>query len=301
MGLDGLTYAARPSYLREWLQQSANAVNAKRFTEVIADIRDAASIGRALRNNGVTDVVHLAAESHVCKSIAGPRAFYETNVMGTFNLIDEFRLSGAPGRFLHVSTDEVFGELPLDPKELFNETWPLSPRSPYAASKAASEHVVRVHAITYGLDAVITNCTNNFGENQHEEKLIPKTVRHLLRGERPKLYMSGMQVRDWLHVDDHAHGLLLAFERGKSGESYCFGGNHEMSNAAMVDTITAIMGSEIKPEVTLDRPTDDLRYAVDCSKAKRDLGWEPTPAGYWGQKLRETVAYYAGGKNVRNT
>lgn len=286
IGLDALTYAARPHFLRGFLLD--NPTLAARFTEVIADIRDAAAVGRVMRQYAITDVIHLAAESHVCRSIQGPKAFYETNVMGTFNLIDEFAYQPYRRRFLHVSTDEVFGELGMDSGK-FDENWKLQPRSPYAASKAAAEHVVRSHALTYDIDTIITNCTNNFGPYQHEEKLIPKTVSHLLKGERPKLYGSGLQVRDWLHVDDHANGLLLAFEKGEKGHTYCFGGGVEKTNQQMIRNICEILEKPFDPIYTDDRPTDDTRYAINYSKARDQLGWTPCSMGVWWGRLKQTV------------
>lgn len=261
-------------------------------------------------------VFHFAAESHVCRSIAGPDDFVTTNINGTFNLLEAWReylqerfaWSTAEEnlrslhRFVHVSTDEVFGDLGLasDPKSKFHEQKLYAPTSPYAASKAASDHLVKAWAHTYGLNAVVTNCTNNYGPNQHEEKLIPSAILKILNQEVVKIYGKGDHVRDWIWVEDHCRALDTVFRKGKSGESYGIGGDNERT---VQDVVTDVyvnlvhMGEEddsfrglcLKTINTNDRPTDDERYAMDTSKI-RSLGWSPTKD--YHSKLRETIAWY---------
>lgn len=294
IGMDSITYAARPEYLTDFLKK--NPQYSTRFTSVsgeeVGDIRNQEAVSWVMRQFKVNHVIHLAAESHVCKSISAPRTFFETNVMGTFSLIHEF--SKLPhsqrGRFLQVSTDEVFGELPSDRLDLkFSHDTPLQPRSPYAASKAGAEHVVQCYTHTYGIDTVITNCTNNFGRYQHEEKLIPKTVKAILENKPITIYGDGNQVRDWISVENHCDGLLAAFEHALLGDRILFGGNWEMSVRQVVAKIKNIMGRPEHPvEYTLDRPTDDRRYAVTLTKAK-ELGWKPLDKSGREEALKSTL------------
>ena len=293
INLDCNTYAARPQYLDEFREY-------ENYEHVNVNIRDQESVLRVFNKYRPDSVVHLAAESHVCNSIKGPRLFYETNVMGTLNLLEGFLKLDNGGRFLHVSTDEVFGELPLDaPDQKFSELTPVAPRSPYSSSKAASDHIVQSYHYTYGMNTCITNCSNNYGPNQHHEKLIPKTIKHLLKGQPVIVHGKGDHVRDWIFVEDHCRGLLSTLMFGRtSGERYCLGGNCEKSNMEIIQSIhiamQGILGKRIVMDLrsTNDRPTDDLRYAVDTYKAKNQLGWSPSPD--FNGRLEETIKWYLG-------
>lgn len=300
--LDGMTYAARPDYLFKAINE-----NSKRalldYSLVEIDIRDHAAVARTISFYKPDLVFHLAAESHVCRSIAGPKAFMETNVMGTFNLIEEFYQlwKGKSDKlFVHVSTDEVFGELEdFDPP--FNENTNIKPRSPYAASKASSDHIIQCYHHTYGVPTIITNCSNNFGPNQHEEKLIPNTILRTMRGEPALLHGDGGNVRDWLFVEDHCRALEMLSEKGKAGERYCIGGNKELTNKKIVQTIQEMVcgmvkiktGKDLEPRIIFsnDRPTDDRRYAINTAKIN-ELGWQPYQFGNFMNSLHETVSYY---------
>jgi dTDP-glucose 4,6-dehydratase len=249
-------------------------------------------------------VVHLAAESHVDRSIDGPGTFVETNVVGTFVLLQEslrywrdYRRGDDGFRFLHVSTDEVFGS--LGAVGHFTEETPYAPNSPYAASKAASDHLVRAWHHTYGLPAVTTNCSNNYGPYQFPEKLIPLVIQRALAGQALPVYGHGEHVRDWLYVDDHADALLAALDRGRVGETYNVGGYNERRNLDVVHGLCALL-DELAPDpigpyarlitFVADRPGHDARYAIDASKAARELGW--TPKETFATGLRRTVAWY---------
>lgn len=260
--LDALTYAARPERVRDL----------PGVTLVQGDVCDAERVRRTLQEHHVDRVVHLAAESHVDRSIADALPFVRTNVLGTATLLEEARRAGVR-RFVHVSTDEVYGHLGLsDPP--FTETSPLAPRSPYAASKAGAEHMVRAYAETYRLPALVTRGSNTYGPYQLPEKLVPRLVLRALRGEPLPIYGDGSNVRDWLHVDDHARAIDLVLERGKDGETYNVGGRAERSNLAMAHTILDLLG---KPRALVrfvtDRPGHDLRYALDDGKIERTLGF----------------------------
>lgn len=280
--MDGMTYAARPDYLRNFIKETQNE---HKVVEVICDIRNRKDVSFFIQRHKPDIILHLAAESHVCRSIKGPEDFIDTNIVGTFNLLEAFRklLEDYPfntfeRKFVHVSTDEVFGELELH-EEPFHENSAIKPRSPYAASKASSDHLAFSYFHTYGLPVVVTNCSNNFGPNQHEEKLIPATILRLLKGEKARLYGNGKQIRDWLWVQDHCEALTLLALRGIPGERYCIGGETEKTNQEIVfmlaDLIEIKTGRAIKLEIeyTNDRPTDDKRYAINCEKLKK-LGWK---------------------------
>lgn len=246
-------------------------------------------------------IVHLAAESHVCRSIEGPDKFIDTNINGTFNLLDEARRywtshGGMKGkRFVYVSTDEIFGELPLNTKDKFNEEYPIKPRSPYAASKACGNHLVQSYFHTYGMHTVITACTNNFGPYQHEEKLIPKTIRALRTGSPIELYGDGKQVRDWIYVKDHARAIYLAMREARAGTFYCVGGNKELTNFDVTEAVADALSKhrDVSPrwEFTNKRPTDDLRYAISNDKIEHDLGFRLDPNGF-EKAMDETVKWY---------
>ncbi|RMH27958.1 MAG: dTDP-glucose 4,6-dehydratase [Planctomycetota bacterium] len=283
MNLDALTYSGN-------LENLADLDGDARHRFVRGDIRDAGAVRPLM--DGVDAVVHFAAESHVDRSIHDSAPFITTNVQGTQVLLDAARDAGV-GRFVHVSTDEVYGSLPLDRPDLaFTEQTPLAPNSPYAASKAASDLLVRAAHHTFGMDTVITRCSNNFGPFQFPEKVIPLFVTNLIRGEPVPLYGDGKNVRDWLHVEDHCEAILAVLERGRAGEVYNIGGNNERSNLELTREILRLMGAGdemIRP--VADRPGHDRRYAIDASKIRDELGWAPTRSA-WPEALEATVAWY---------
>jgi dTDP-glucose 4,6-dehydratase len=296
--VDKLTYAGNLDSL-----QSVKDHQSFRF--VRADIADAVAVKAALADFKPDVIVHLAAESHVDRSIDGPAAFIETNVVGTFVLLQQalgywraLPKAKAEGfRFHHVSTDEVFGSLDAD--GAFSEDSPYRPNSPYSASKAASDHLVRAWHHTYGLPVVISNCSNNFGPCHFPEKLIPLIILNALEGKPLPVYGKGENVRDWLYVEDHARALLLIAERGRVGDSYNVGANCERTNIAVVRAVCALM-DELAPDAVgprerlitfvADRPGHDLRYAIDARKLRDELGWAPQESFESG--LRKTVEWY---------
>ncbi len=297
VNLDKLTYAANLDSVAE--------AEGPGYAFVRADVCDAAAVREVLERHRPVAVVHLAAESHVDRSIDGPAAFVQTNVVGTFTLLDEtlryWRTlppdAAAAFRFVHVSTDEVFGT--LGPTGLFTEDSPYQPNSPYSATKAAYDHLVRAWHHTYGLPVLTSNCSNNYGPYQFPEKLIPLTVRNALAGESLPVYGRGENVRDWLYVDDHADALLAILERGRPGASYNVGGHNERRNVDVVRAICALV-DEIAPDeggprerlirFVTDRPGHDARYAIDASYVERELGW--TPRESFESGLRKTVEWY---------
>ncbi|TVQ61638.1 MAG: dTDP-glucose 4,6-dehydratase [Phycisphaerales bacterium] len=258
---------------------------------VKGDVGDAALMDEVLRD--ADGVVHMAAESHVDRSIMDSRPFIVSNVLGTQTLLDAARRSPRKPRFLYVSTDEVYGSLPLDkPEELFTEETPLQPNSPYAASKAGGDVLVRAAHHTFGMDCVTTRCSNNFGAYQFPEKVIPLFVTNLIEGKKVPLYGDGKNVRDWLHVEDHCEAILTVLERGAAGEVYNVGGNNERTNLELTHSILAAMGKgEAMIEYVPDRLGHDRRYAIDARKIKRELGWEPTRSA-WPGALESTVRWY---------
>ena len=299
INLDALTYAGNRENLLA-LQGDA------RHVFVHGDICDAALVGRLLAEHRPRAIVHFAAESHVDRSIHGPGAFMRTNVEGTFTLIEQARsywqaLSGDSRerfRFHHVSTDEVYGSLgPNDPA--FTETHPYQPNSPYSASKAASDHLVRAWHHTYGLPVLTTNCSNNYGPHHFPEKLIPLMIVNALAGKPLPIYGDGLNVRDWLYVRDHCSGIRAVLERGRVGETYNIGGWNEMPNREIVQIICALL-DELRPSpagpygrlITFvkDRPGHDRRYAIDARKIERELGWRP--AETFASGIRKTVQWY---------
>ena len=296
VNLDALTYAA-------CLENVASVADAPGYAFVQADIRDRAALDAAFAEHAPDAVMHLAAESHVDRSIDGPGDFIETNITGTYNMLEAARAywvgQGRPEgfRFHHISTDEVFGS--LGPTGQFTEDTPYDPRSPYSASKAASDHLVRAWHETYGLPVVLTNCSNNYGPYHFPEKLIPVVILNALAGDPIPIYGDGSNVRDWLYVEDHADALLLVLEKGAVGRSYNIGGENERSNLELVRTICAIL-DELKPrdsgsyadQITFvtDRPGHDARYAIDPARIREELGWRPSVTVEEG--LRRTVAWY---------
>ena len=294
VNLDCLTYAGHLENLRD-LHDHPKYV----FEQV--DLRDKAGAENIVRRHAITHVMHLAAESHVDRSIVGPDDFIQTNVVGTFNLLEACRTvwGGSKGerRFHHVSTDEVYGS--LGPVGKFTEETPYAPNSPYSASKAASDMLVRAYYHTYGLPAVISNCSNNYGPFQFPEKLIPVVIQSVL-GRRPiPVYGDGMNVRDWLFVLDHAEALWSVLTKGGSGQTYNIGGNNEWPNLRIVERICDLV-DELRPDLggnsrklitfVKDRPGHDRRYAIDASKISRELGWKPRHDFEAG--LRSTVSWY---------
>lgn len=278
--LDSLTYAGRLSNLAG-LEQSINFVK--------GSILEAKLVDELVESHDI--VVHFAAESHNDNSLLGPRAFIETNVIGTFEIIQACVKYGK--RLHHVSTDEVFGDLPLEGSKKFTRLTPYNPSSPYSSSKAASDHLVRAWVRSFGLNATISNCSNNYGPFQHEEKFIPRTILLIAAGLKPKVYGMGKNVRDWIHVDDHTDGVWAILDRGVVGETYLLGSSNERSNLQVVQEILRRMG---KPKTFIDfvddRPGHDLRYAIDNSEAIRELQWQPT-VGTFEDGIQEVIDHYS--------
>jgi len=299
VNLDKLTYAANLDSLRD-------VADHPRYAFERADICDATALQTIFARHEIDAVMHLAAESHVDRSIDGPGAFIETNVVGTYRLLERATAHWqalppdrrAAFRFHHVSTDEVFGS--LGPTGLFREDTPYAPNSPYSASKASSDFLVRAWHHTYRLPVVASNCSNNYGPCQFPEKLIPVVILKALEGAPIPVYGRGDNVRDWLYVEDHAAALQLVLERGRLGESYNIGGGNERSNLALVETLCDIL-DDLRPDsphrphrrlitFVTDRPGHDRRYAIDAAKIRRDLGWRPSVT--LDEGLRRTVAWY---------
>ncbi|MES2913674.1 MAG: dTDP-glucose 4,6-dehydratase [Pseudomonadota bacterium] len=295
VNLDAMTYAANA-------ENVASVSNSNLYSFEQADIRDRAALDRIFALHKPDAVMHLAAESHVDRSIDGPADFIETNITGTFNLLEAARThwaaQGKPEtfRFHHISTDEVFGSLGAHGQ--FTEHTPYDPRSPYSASKAASDHLVRAWAETYGLPTVLTNCSNNYGPYHFPEKLIPVTILNALHGKPIPVYGNGENIRDWLYVEDHADALLLVLEKGALNRSYNIGGENELRNIDLVRTICALL-DEMAPKPTpyadqitfvTDRPGHDARYAIDPTRIRDELGWRPSVTVEEG--LRRTVRWY---------
>ena len=298
VNLDALTYAA-------CLDNVASVAGSPLYAFEQADIRDRAALDRVFAKHKPDVVMHLAAESHVDRSIDGPADFIETNITGTFNMLEAARKywvdAGKPAgfRFHHISTDEVFGSLPADPAVKFSEDTPYDPRSPYSASKASSDHLVRAWHETYGLPVVLTNCSNNYGPYHFPEKLIPVVILNALAGKPLPIYGNGSNIRDWLYVEDHADALLLVVEKGKLGRSYNIGGENERTNLELVKTLCAIL-DEKRPknegsyadQITFvtDRPGHDARYAIAPNRIRDELGWRPSVTVEEG--LERTVQWY---------
>lgn len=281
--LDSLTYSGNPDNLADIAEDAS-------YSFVKGDVRDATVAADLVEKADA--VVHFAAESHVDRSIVDSLCFVETNVLGTQTMLEATRRS--PGtRFLQVGTDEVYGSLPLDRPELrFTEESPLAPNSPYSASKAGADCLVRSYHHTYGLDVVTTRCSNNFGPYQFPEKVIPLFVTNLLDGAKVPLYGDGKNVRDWLHVEDHCEALLAVLEHGRSGEVYNIGGDNERSNIEMARLLLAALEqSEDMIEYVTDRLGHDRRYAIDSGKLRSDLGWAASRS-QWPEALEDTVRWY---------
>ncbi|EAZ96815.1 dTDP-D-glucose 4,6-dehydratase [Flavobacteria bacterium BAL38] len=301
VNLDLLTYAGN-------LENVSDVENHPRYTFVKGDICDRSFVEDLFQKFQFHDVIHFAAESHVDNSISGPEAFIKTNVLGTFNLLDsarklwmsapnQYNIGFENSRFHHVSTDEVYGT--LGETGLFEETTPYAPNSPYSASKAGSDMIVRSYFHTYGMNVVTSNCSNNYGPKQHNEKLIPTIIRKAISGENIPIYGDGKNVRDWLYVLDHCKGIELAFKKGKSGETYNIGGRNERNNLYIVDVVCSIL-NELQPktegkyqdQITFvkDRPGHDLRYAIDATKIENELGWKADENFESG--IKKTIEWY---------
>lgn len=302
LNLDKLTYAGN-------LESLADAADSPRYSFLQADIADSARVNQALQDFQPDAIMHLAAESHVDRSIDGPAAFIQTNIVGTYALLEAVRAYwiALPGerraafRFHHISTDEVYGDL-HGVEDLFTETTPYAPSSPYSASKAASDHLVRAWQRTYGLPVLITNCSNNYGPYHFPEKLIPLIILNALAGKPLPVYGNGQQVRDWLYVEDHARALLKVVSEGQVGETYNIGGHNEQKNLDVVKAICTLL-EELAPQkpagvaryedlitYVQDRPGHDVRYAIDASKIQHELGWVPEET--FASGLRKTVQWY---------
>lgn len=286
---DKLTYAGNLENLKE-VEKNPN------YTFIKGDICDQALVTKSLQ--GVDTIVHFAAESHVDRSIMEPAPFIITNILGTQVLLDAALKAGVK-RFHHISTDEVFGALELNDPKKFNEQTNYNPRSPYSASKAASDHLVRAYHVTYGLPVTITNCSNNFGPFMFPEKLIPLAITNLLEGKKIPVYGDGLYVRDWLYVEDHCRAIDAVLQKGKIGETYCVGGltddlpagRQGINNLEIAKKICKILGKgEDMLEFVKDRPGHDRRYAIDWSKIKNELGWEP--AHSFDEWLKYTIEWY---------
>lgn len=295
LNIDKLTYAGNPESLRE-------CADSPRYRFLQADICDREAMDKAFADFSPDIVMHLAAESHVDRSIDGPAQFIQTNIIGTYNLLEAARhyaKGRSDFRFHHISTDEVYGDLEID-DSLFTEETPYQPSSPYSASKASSDHLVRAWFRTYGLPTIITNCSNNYGPYHFPEKLIPLVILNALELKPLPVYGKGEQIRDWLFVEDHARALIKVATAGKPGETYNIGGHNEKQNIEVVRTICAAL-DELKPRsdgknyadlitFVTDRPGHDMRYAIDASKIERELGWVPCETFETG--LRKTVQWY---------
>ena len=278
--LDSLTYAGN--------RASLAGLPADRFQLVVGDIVDAALVDRL---TGEADaVVHYAAESHNDNSLHDPRPFLDTNIIGTYTLIEAARKHGT--RFHHISTDEVYGDLELDDPTRFTERTPYNPSSPYSSTKAGSDLLVRAWVRSFGLQATISNCSNNYGPYQHVEKFIPRQITNVLDGVRPKLYGAGLNVRDWIHASDHSRAVLTILERGAIGETYLIGADGEEDNRTVVETILELMGQESDAyDHVTDRAGHDLRYAIDSTRLRSELGWTPA-YGDFRAGLAATIDWY---------
>lgn len=300
INLDKLTYCGNLENLSE-IDSESN------YTFVHGDICNQTLVSDLFHEFGITDIIHLAAESHVDRSVKDPSIFAQTNVMGTLNLLnvakefwDVFPTNCEKHRFHHVSTDEVYGSLSMDPNDKFKETTPYDPHSPYSASKAASDMFVKAYGDTYGMDITISNCSNNYGPNQFPEKLIPLVINNLKNGKKIPIYGEGLNVRDWLYVQDHVDAIDLIFHHGGKGETYNIGGNQEKFNIDVVKTLIDIFNkttdNNIQYEDAIEHIADprggghDLRYGIDATKILKELGWQPKET--FNSGIEKTVRWY---------
>ena len=308
INLDKLTYAGDLNNVEE-------CENDSNYTFVKGDICDEKLIEELFTKYDIRGVIHFAAESHVDNSIKGPKIFMETNIMGTFTLIETARRHwmNAPfkvksgyedARFHHISTDEVYGTLSLDPSDLFTESTPYAPNSPYSASKASSDMIIRAYNETYGMNTVITNCSNNYGPKQHDEKLIPTIIRKALSNQNIPIYGDGKNIRDWLYVLDHCKGIDVVYHTGITGQTYNIGGRNERTNLQIVDRICTILDKEVPKEKSYkelitfveDRAGHDRRYAIDATKLENELGWKADEN--FDSGIVKTIAWYLNKYNI---
>jgi len=277
---DKLTYAGDKANLA--------GLDKGRVALLVADICDEAAIDAAVANCDA--VVHFAAESHNDNSLHSPRPFIDTNLVGTYQILEAVRKHGK--RLHHISTDEVYGDLALDDPAKFTPDTPYNPSSPYSSTKAGSDLLVRAWVRSFDVQATISNCSNNYGPYQHVEKFIPRQITEILAGRRPKLYGQGLNVRDWIHTEDHSSGVLAVLEKGKIGETYLIGADGEKNNKAVIELILELMGKDPSDyEHVNDRPGHDLRYAIDASKLRDELGWRPTYTDFRAG-LQATIDWY---------
>lgn len=278
--LDKLTYAANAA--------SLEGLPASRFSLVEGDICDSALVTELFDSHDA--VVHYAAESHNDNSLNDPAPFVDTNLVGTFTLLEAARRTGV--RYHHISTDEVYGDLELDDPARFTESTPYNPSSPYSSTKAGSDLLVRAWVRSFGVQATISNCSNNYGPRQHVEKFIPRQITNVIDGVRPRLYGDGLNVRDWIHADDHSAAVLTILESGRIGETYLIGADGEHNNREVVEAILIEMGQPADAyDLVKDRPGHDLRYAIDASKLRAELGWEPQFPDF-SRGLAATIEWY---------
>jgi len=277
--LDALTYAGNKANLEKI---------ADKITFVEGNICDAELVDKLVADADI--VVHFAAESHNDNSLQNPWPFVETNIVGTFTLLEAMRKHGK--RFHHISTDEVYGDLELDDPNKFKETTPYNPSSPYSSTKAGSDHLVRAWARSFGVKATISNCSNNYGPYQHVEKVIPRQITNILTGVKPRLYGAGLNVRDWIHVDDHNSAVHAILDKGRIGETYMIGANGEKNNKELFENILELLGKpkDWYDQIT-DRPGHDMRYAIDATKLQTELGWGPTYTDF-RDGLAATIKWY---------
>ncbi|MCL2037471.1 dTDP-glucose 4,6-dehydratase [Candidatus Saccharibacteria bacterium] len=283
--LDKMGYAANRANL--------DGLDKTRFELVEGDICDAELVEKLVKDADI--IVHFAAESHNDNSLMNPRPFLDSNIIGTYTLIEAARKFDK--RYHHISTDEVYGDLPLNTPEKFTEGTPYNPSSPYSATKAGSDMLVRAWVRSFGLRATISNCSNNYGPRQHVEKFIPRQITEILEGRRPRLYGAGENVRDWIHVDDHNSAVLTIIEKGKIGQTYLIGANGEEDNLTVVRDILRMMGKDENDfEHVTDRAGHDLRYAIDATKLRTELGWQPKYTNF-EEGLQATIDWYQKNEN----
>lgn len=278
--LDALTYAGNRANL--------DGLDPEHVTFVHGDITDAELVDKLVSEHDA--VVHYAAESHNDNSLQNPRPFLDTNIIGTYTILEAVRKHGK--RLHHISTDEVYGDLELDDPERFTENTPYNPSSPYSSTKAGSDLLVRAWGRSFGVEATISNCSNNYGPYQHVEKFIPRQITEILEGRRPRLYGAGENVRDWIHTEDHSSAVLTILEKGKIGETYLIGADGEKDNKTVVELILKLMGKDPSDyEHVNDRPGHDMRYAIDSTKLRNELGWMPKFTNF-ESGLKDTIEWY---------